>query len=471
MSQFTKYFLARRLFQYPLGSQCKGQYRLKHVIPERLKKVPEQSDPKFSEMIEYFFHQACIVCEDKLVKDLGKIRGNIETKEQRQAKVTAIFKQIEACDAMIEVAFPMKRDTGEYEIIQGYRAQHRGLRYSEDVNADEVRALSAIMTFKCAAVDVPYGGAKAGIKIDPRKYSLLELEKITRKFALELIKKGFLSPGVDVPAPDMGTGEREMAWMMDTYSKTLGYQDMNSHGCVTGKPINQGGIHGRGSATGRGVFHATEHFMDNECYMEFLSMKPGIKDKTFILQGYGNVGSHTHRYYHRAGAKCIGIIEIDGSIFNEKGIDPAALETYKLGPGKGSIVGFPGAKKYDGDLFEHECDILVPAAKEKVITKDNAGKIKAKLVVEGANGPTTPAADKILMEKKIIVIPDILANSGGASEKDIVHSGLYFTIDRSARSIQNTAADMELGINFRLAAYVNALMKVFHTYSTAGFAY
>uniref|UniRef100_A0AAR5PH97 glutamate dehydrogenase [NAD(P)(+)] n=3 Tax=Dendroctonus ponderosae TaxID=77166 RepID=A0AAR5PH97_DENPD len=244
MSQFTKYFLARRLFQYPLGSQCKGQYRLKHVIPERLKKVPEQSDPKFSEMIEYFFHQACIVCEDKLVKDLGKIRGNIETKEQRQAKVTAIFKQIEACDAMIEVAFPMKRDTGEYEIIQGYRAQHSqhklptkgGLRYSEDVNADEVRALSAIMTFKCAAVDVPYGGAKAGIKIDPRKYSLLELEKITRKFALELIKKGFLSPGVDVPAPDMGTGEREMAWMMDTYSKTLGYQDMNSHGCVTGKP-------------------------------------------------------------------------------------------------------------------------------------------------------------------------------------------------------------------------------------------
>ncbi|KAH1021933.1 hypothetical protein HUJ04_011417, partial [Dendroctonus ponderosae] len=201
----------------------------------------------------------------------------------------------------------------------------------------------------------------AGIKIDPRKYSLLELEKITRKFALELIKKRFLSPGVDVPALDMGTGEREMAWMMDTYSKTLGYQDMNSHGCVTGKPINQGGIHGRGSATGRGVFHATEHFMDNECYMEFLSMKPGIKDKTFILQGYGNVGSHTHRYYHRAGAKCIG---------------------------------FPGAKKYDGDLFEHECDILVPAAKEKVITKDNAGKIKGKLVVEGANGPTTPAAEK-----------------------------------------------------------------------------
>ncbi|ENN74450.1 hypothetical protein YQE_08962, partial [Dendroctonus ponderosae] len=197
------------------------------------------------------------------------------------------------------------------------------------------------------------------------KLILGKLEKITRKFALELIKKRFLSPGVDVPALDMGTGEREMAWMMDTYSKTLGYQDMNSHGCVTGKPINQGGIHGRGSATGRGVFHATEHFMDNECYMEFLSMKPGIKDKTFILQGYGNVGSHTHRYYHRAGAKCIG-----------------------------SIVGFPGAKKYDGDLFEHECDILVPAAKEKVITKDNAGKIKGKLVVEGANGPTTPAAEK-----------------------------------------------------------------------------
>ncbi|CAH1127078.1 unnamed protein product [Ceutorhynchus assimilis] len=542
MSSLTKNFRwIPKILQGQHETLLKTQCRLKHQIPERLKTIPEQDNPKFSEMVQYFFHQACIVCEDRLVDDLGKIRGSKDTLEERQRKVTAIFKQIEACDAMVEVAFPISRDNGEYEIIQGYRAQHSqhklptkgGLRYAMNVSADEVRALSAIMTFKCAAAAVPYGGAKSGIKIDPRKYSLRELEKITRMFALELIKKGFLGPGCDVPAPDMGTSGREMAWIVDTYSKTLGHRDLNAAATVTGKPINAGGIHGRESATGRGLFHAVEHWVNNECYMDFLEMKLGMKDKTYILQGYGNVGSHTHRYFHRAGAKCVGIMEIDGTIVDEKGIDPAKLEAYKLGPGKGSIMGFPDAKKFDGDVFGQPCDILIAAAKEKVISKENCGQIKAKIVVEGANGPVTPAAQKLLQERKVIIIPDILANSGGvtvsyfewlknlnhvsygklsfkyerdsnyhllasvqeslekalgkeipirpsldfqkriagASEKDIVHSGLSFTIERTAKAIQLTAAELDLGINFRLAAYVNALVKVFHTYATSGFAH
>jgi glutamate dehydrogenase (NAD(P)+) len=330
-----------------------------------------------------------------------------------------VLEQIKVCNQVYSITFPIRRDDGTVEVIKGWRAEHShhklptkgGIRYSHLVNEDETKALAALMTYKCAIVDVPFGGAKGGISISPSKYSVTELERITRRYTYELIKKNFIGPAVDVPAPDYGTGAREMAWILDTYRQFS--NDLNAEACVTGKPIQQAGVRGRTEATGMGVYLGIREACNDVEDMKALGLQPGLAGKTYIVQGFGNVGYHSAKFMSEHGAILIGVAERDGSIYSDKGIDPdQLLEWLKE---KGSVLGFPGAtsSKDKTKILEEECDILVPAALENQVNDKNAPKIKAKIIAEAANGPTTRNAHDILKNRGALIIPDVYLNAGG----------------------------------------------------------
>jgi len=275
-------------------------------------------------------------------------------------------------------------------------------------------ALASLMTYKCAIVNVPFGGAKGGIKINPRNHSAYELEKITRRYTSELVKKNFIGPGIDVPAPDYGTGEREMAWIVDTYA-SLRPGEIDAAGCVTGKPITQGGVRGRREATGLGVFYGIREVCNMPDVMSKLGLSIGVEGKRVVVQGIGNVGYHTAKFFRENGAKIIAISEHDGAVFNPEGLHEDELIEFRKKTG--SIINFPGATTIANttDALELDCDILIPAALENVINGDNAPRIKAKIIGEAANGPLTPDADEIFAAKGVLVIPDMFLNAGGVT--------------------------------------------------------
>lgn len=332
-----------------------------------------------------------------------------------------ILKQIKACNSIYKVNFPVEIE-GKVQVFEGIRVQHShhklpskgGIRYSIHVDEDEVKALATLMTFKCALVDVPFGGAKGGVKINPRTSSVETLERVTRRYASELIKKNLIGPGMDVPAPDYGTGSREMAWIADTYV-TFKYGDTSALGCVTGKPVGQGGIRGRTEATGLGVFFGLRELFADADMIKPLGLSGGLAGKRIIVQGLGNVGFYAAHYCQRAGALITGIAEREGGIYHPDGLDVEAVLKHRSD--NGSILDYPGAKNVadSADLLEYECEVLLPAALENQIHEGNAARIKAKVIAEGANGPVTRAAEKILLERGVVLLPDLYLNAGGVT--------------------------------------------------------
>jgi glutamate dehydrogenase (NAD(P)+) len=351
---------------------------------------------------------------------------NVEKSFDKAAKFTSwdsgILQQIKQCNSVYQMRFPIKRESGEIVTLEAYRVQHShhktpckgGIRFSLAVNQDEVMALAALMTYKCAIVNVPFGGAKGGIKISPRDYTPYELEKITRRYTAELIKKNFIGPGTDVPAPDYGTGEREMAWIQDTYV-AMHPGEIDAQGCVTGKPVSQGGVRGRTEATGLGVFYGLTEICNMHTLMDKIGLPLGVKGKRICIQGLGNVGYHSALFFQQAGAVIVGIAEYEGAIKNYNGLDVEQVWAHRKKTC--SILGFPGAENFEksADALEMECDILIPAALENVINAGNANRIKAKIVGEAANGPLTPEADDILNPKGILIVPDMYLNAGGVT--------------------------------------------------------
>jgi len=332
-----------------------------------------------------------------------------------------LLEQIKQCNSVLRLHFPVKIGD-KIEVIKAYRVQHShhklpckgGIRFSDMVNLDEVMALAALMTYKCAIVNVPFGGAKGGITINPRNYSAYDLERITRRYTSELVKKKFIGPGEDVPAPDYGTGEREMSWILDTYM-AMNPGEVDAMACVTGKPVTQGGVRGRREATGLGVFYGIREVCLMPDMMEKLGLSIGVEGKRVVVQGLGNVGYHSAKFFQDAGAIITGLAEYEGAIYSEAGLDVEAVFNHRKATG--SILNFPGSGNFakSSDALEMECDILIPAALENVINGENAPRVKAKIIGEAANGPLTPEADEVFIKKGTLVIPDMYLNAGGVT--------------------------------------------------------
>ncbi len=437
---------------------------------------------------------------------------------------------IKTCNSLLQVQFPVKIH-GKIEVFTGWRATHSthrlpskgGIRYAPYASQDEVEALAALMTYKCAIVDVPFGGSKGALLIDPTQYERDEMEMITRRFAHELIRKGFLSPSTNVPAPDVGTGQREMAWIADTY-KHLHPEDINYIACVTGKPLHHGGIHGRVEATGRGVQYAIREFFRHPEDVKSANMTGSLHGKTCVIQGLGNVGYHAAKFLSEEdGVIITAVIERDGALINDEGINIESLYQHIID--HGSITNFPGAtlEENGAAVLEKQCDILIPAALESQITLENADRINAKLIVEAANGPITYGADEILNKKGVIIIPDAYANAGGvtvsyfewirnishirmgrmqkrhdethgsqiatmleeltgntisenlkksvahgADELDLVRSGLDDTMRTAYQQIRETLTGNENITDLRTASYVTSITKIARSYLDIG---
>ena len=441
-----------------------------------------------------------------------------------------LLKQIREINHVYYISFPIRRDDGTIDVIEAWRAEHShhrqptkgGIRYSLMVNEDEVKALAALMTFKCAIADVPFGGAKGGIKIARHDYSKAELERITRRYTFELMRKNFMGPGVDVPAPDYGTGPAEMAWMADTY-QTLSGGELNSFAAVTGKPVTQNGINGRLEATGKGVFFGIREACSSEEEMKALGLPKGLEGKTVVVQGLGNVGYHAAKFLEEGGAKLVSLAEYEGAIYSEAGLDLEKVVEHRRETK--SILDFPGATNLpeSADALELECDILVPAALERQITVENAPRLKAKIVAEAANGPVTEDADAILRERDIFIIPDTYLNVGGvtvsyfewlknlshvrfgrmekrfeeaafgrlleavesgtgkrftdqekfmlargAEERDLVFSGLEDTMVKTYENLFEEKKRFNDEIDLRTAAFINAIDKIAIAYQELG---
>lgn len=439
-----------------------------------------------------------------------------------------LLAQIKACNSVYHMSFPLEKDDGTIEVIEAWRAQHSahklpgkgGIRFSMLASEDEVIALAALMTYKCALVDVPFGGAKGAVRIEKGDYSDSEIERITRRYTFELSSRNFIGAGIDVPAPDYGTGEREMAWIAGTYM-AIASSKLDAAGCVTGKPLSLGGVRGRAAATGRGVYFGVREACRRAEDMRALGLEPGLAGKRVVVQGLGNVGYHTAKFFEEAGALLIGLAEREGAIHDPRGLDIDKVLQHRTETG--SILGYPGATDIpeSAAALELDCDILIPAALENQITTENADRIGARIIAEAANGPVTDEAADKLVARGTFIIPDLFLNAGGvtvsyfewvknlshlrfgrlekrfeeasnqrilrgveqltgrtfsdadlarisagAGEEDLVNSGLEETMINAYNEMREIS--LRRGIDLRSAAYLIAIEKIARTYLDRG---